>query len=386
MDKRRRLFIAVLVLLLLLLSEAVAYLGCRFLRRRGIFYRPVVADYDEYMRLRDPVLGWPSKSRFGGEKFDASGARPSPAYPDPNAEPLVALYGDSFTWGDQVDHEHAWGNRLARELGGRVDNFGVGGYGSDQALLRFRQHVSNGRARAPVVVLCHLSENILRNVNRFRDLLYPGAGMGFTPRFLPGEDGRPQPVPLPRFADAEDYRQTVLQPEAHLAHEYFVPGGPGGVSRMRFPYTLSLLRGTNHFYLRARWRGEPWYADFYRPDHPAGGLAVTAAILESFHDQATETGRLPVVIVLPTGLDLEHYLAHARWTYRPLLDEMEKRGMPVLNAGPPLLAKMSGRTLASFYVDAHPGAHFNADGNRVLAEVVAAHLRTTARHPGDDAP
>ena len=66
----------------------------------------------------------------------STGARFSPAYPEPGNE-CVTLYGDSFTYGVGVREEYAWGNTLAERLRCRVGNFGVGGYGTDQALLRF---------------------------------------------------------------------------------------------------------------------------------------------------------------------------------------------------------------------------------------------------------
>jgi hypothetical protein len=49
----------------------------------------------------------------------------------------VLLLGDSFTWG-YTPFEATWGSRLERELGLRVLKCGVGGYGTRQALLKFR--------------------------------------------------------------------------------------------------------------------------------------------------------------------------------------------------------------------------------------------------------
>jgi len=65
------------------------------------------------------------------------------------------LYGDSFTEGSGVDPEHAWSNVLSQLLHCRVANFGVSGYGTDQAYMRF---LNNQRDPARVVVLGFLSE------------------------------------------------------------------------------------------------------------------------------------------------------------------------------------------------------------------------------------
>ena len=138
------------------LVESIAWLGCRFLAQKGVIYRPVQsAVYDQYLMERDPLLGWPSIS--------SSQQRHSPMHQN-EAIPCVSLFGDSFTFAAEVSDSEAWGNVLAGLLGCRVANYGVGGYGSDQAFLAMKSRPADG---AGVVFLNHLSENILRNVNQF---------------------------------------------------------------------------------------------------------------------------------------------------------------------------------------------------------------------------
>jgi len=58
----------------------------------------------------------------------------------------VALVGDSFTFGMEVPYEDTWGAQLERALAGDVQvlNFGVDGYGVDQAYLRYRKMCVHG--------------------------------------------------------------------------------------------------------------------------------------------------------------------------------------------------------------------------------------------------
>ena len=119
--------------------------------------------YGAYLRDRDPLLGWPYPSSLNQRQRDASGSRLIPAFPDPREHQVcVSVYGDSFTWGAEVDDEHASGNVLSRRLGCRVANSGVNGYGTDQAYLRFRSKVED---EAEIVILSHFSVLIMRNVN-----------------------------------------------------------------------------------------------------------------------------------------------------------------------------------------------------------------------------
>jgi len=75
----------------------------------------------------------------------------------------IICSGDSFTFGDAVDGDHAWCRRLAA-LNSRLEtvNMGQSAYGVDQAYLWYR------RAGASVQHQVHLLAFITDNVNRMR--------------------------------------------------------------------------------------------------------------------------------------------------------------------------------------------------------------------------
>ena len=285
--RRKMLFSGLVFLGVVAVVESVAYVGVRVLAGKSVVYVPRMAEgYAVYLETRDPVLGWPPVGLGADDERDAAGARRTPAFPDPARSPgCVALYGDSFTWSSEVESTYAWGNVLSTLLGCRVLNFGVGGYGTDQAFLRFREH---GADRSPIVVLAHQPENILRNVNRYRPLLYP-VTLRFKPRFRLDGDGGIELVEAP-LIPVEQYGAFVRRPEDFLDDEYFLPGGPAGVRHARFPFTWTAIQAVGHFHVRSALAGTPWYAEFYEPDHPSQGLAVTAGILDRFAEVAAGRG------------------------------------------------------------------------------------------------
>src|SRR5262249_30879361 len=147
--RRRQVWVvafSMLILAIITTGEVGTYLASSLYLEQvapGLFYSPyspeaaeAIAGFEQYMAQRHPILGWPSPTSFGQGDFDASGSRYVPAFPVPGST-CVSLYGDSMTWGDEVDDEHAWGNILSRLLNCRVANYGVPGYGVDQAYLRF---------------------------------------------------------------------------------------------------------------------------------------------------------------------------------------------------------------------------------------------------------
>ena len=73
--------------------ELASFAAGLFMTARGLFYRaPATVAFDEFMKLRDPTLGWGAP-----HGSDAAGSRIVPAFPAPHARVCVSLYGDSFT-------------------------------------------------------------------------------------------------------------------------------------------------------------------------------------------------------------------------------------------------------------------------------------------------
>jgi len=357
--------------LLLLWIEMASFFVAIFLQRENVFYTPAIYNsYEDYLSIRDEVLGWPSPDGLAkSDEHDSTGSRIIPAFLDSTeSQNCISLYGDSHTWSDGVDNRHAWSNILSILVGCRVANYGVGGYGSDQAFLRFRMKTDDS---SKIVFLNHLSENILRNVNQFRDLLYNGEGIGFKPRFIIDEKGSLTLIPLPTFS-TEQYKDVVLRPAQYFSNEYFLPNGLSGASIASFPYTFSVLRALNHFHVKAKFLGEPWYHDFYKKDHPSMGLEVTTKILASFHDEAIERGKVPVITIIPTGIDVLYLLEHGVWPYQSLIDELSLYGISIFNFGEGIMSHVDNRDPCSLFRSC--SGHLNQEGYEILASVAYGFL------------
>jgi len=367
--------IAVIIIIgaaFLIFIEGGAYLFATFLQKKGIFYAPHVTESYQASQSRfNPLLGWPSTRNFGSGDYDRSGSRVSPAFPDPDRQPAcVSLYGDSFTWGEEVDNEHAWGNVLSKLLACRVANYGVGGYGTDQAYLRFHHNLSD---HAPITFLVHLSENITRNIGQFRNLAAPVPQFLIKPRFRLDSQGQLELVPMPEISQT-NYADVNRNPEKYFKQDFFVPGGLSGNQPHRFPFSIAVLRSLKRFHIRNKFTGEPNYANFYRADHPAQGLQLTAAIIQRFHQEALSRGQEPIVAIFPTGYDLVYYQQARRWVYQPLLDDLQEKGIKALNIGPEIMSRLGNRKPCAMYTWC--GGHLNEAGNEMVAEIVLSYLKS----------
>ena len=159
-----------------------------------------IENQDEATIIYDEWLGWayrPNSTRQSGTfTINSVGLRSRREYSQtPPPDTLrIALFGDSFTAGDEVSDDETWGQHLEMKLNqagirAEVLNFGVGGYGMGQAFLRWRRQ---GRHYGPdIVIFGFQPENLNRNVNIFRQLYRSVTSIPFSkPRFVLAESGR----------------------------------------------------------------------------------------------------------------------------------------------------------------------------------------------------
>jgi hypothetical protein len=375
----------ILVLLNLALLESVSFVIANWFIPQRLIFNPQLTDgeiarfpslYEIYLRARDPNTGWPAIKEayvdpedINGTYFqyDSLNSRISAAFPDTDQHICVSLFGDSFTFSSEVSKEFAWSNVLAKKLNCRVNNFGIGGYGSDQAYLRYK-HMPDD---APVVFLNHLSENIIRNSTQMRALIvgYRKAKnnpLSYKPKFIIDGTGNLQLIKLPTFKSSE-YIDVLYYPGKYLKYDYFLPDGDSGLIRPSFPYTLTLLKLVNHYHVNAKLKGIPWFMPFYEPDHLSNGLEVTGRVMLEFEKLAKQRGQLPVLTVIPTGLDLMYYRNHKVWPYQNLIDFIKESGSEVINFGPGINARLGDTDPCTLFDTCK--AHYNEQGYEYLGEI-----------------
>lgn len=364
----KNLLLNVLLLLFsLLLVEVSSFVSGIYLKKKGVFYNvPQIDNYKEYLEDRDPVLGWPSKSQLV-ERYDAEGSRPTPAFPDPTTPACASVYGDSFTWGDNVDDHETIPNYMSNILNCRVSNFGVAGYGTDQTLLRFKQNLND---EAPIIVFNHFSGDIRRNVTRLRNLMADSNSQYilFKPRFILKES-RLELLPLlsPSMEELGCFANT---PEKCIEHEYFVPGGDSGVQYLKFPYSASLIRALKNEHLQAKFQGVPVWSKFYQEEHSSQALQLTAEIIKEFVRLAKDRNKVPLVAVTGNVHDIEYFQKTGDWAYSRLIKLLNQSGIQVENLTSPLVQYLGDRNPCELGNENCYG-HYTREANEQIAELLA---------------
>ena len=145
--------------------------------RRQTAERPIYHSFDQY----HPTRGWTSRPGVVADTFgpgsvhiNSAGLRGKSDVPiakEPD-RPRVLVFGDSFTFGDEVRDEEAYPAVLGELLPeAEVINFGVHGYGHDQMLLLLREE--GLRYEPDLVVLGFVRDDMERNLLDFRDFAKP---------------------------------------------------------------------------------------------------------------------------------------------------------------------------------------------------------------------
>ncbi|MFH1279964.1 MAG: SGNH/GDSL hydrolase family protein [Candidatus Eisenbacteria bacterium] len=374
---KRLLFRVAGLLLALLVAELFSAAGFVFLERYlGIAYSPadrlspghagsirnLLEGKHRYIE-HSPILGW--RVRSNGEsslyRANSDGIRSGREYEkDPPPGTLrIAAFGDSFTHGDDVAGGEEWPALLESAGDGwEVLNFGVPGYGTDQAYLRYLEE--GVRFSPDIVLIGFMTENIGRHLSVFRPFYRPGTGVPLgKPRFL--EDGdRLVLVPNP-LARLDDYRSLLDSPgesipalgadDAYFADRYL--SHPLEILR-----TFRLIRITEEAWRKWRRYGGGEEA-FYRES--SEHLTLTLRIFEEFRRSALENGSETVILVFPQKSDIRRFRKTGTMAYASLLEEFDRRGYRYAD-----LTEVLGNGEGVFS-DQGRGAHYSAEGNRRIA-------------------
>src|SRR5712691_3210559 len=328
------------VLISLSLLEGVFYGIARCIPHQWYYKPPTREAFLRYLRSDiDWEVGW----RPPPHELASTGYRLSPAGAG-LATPCMSLYGDSFTFGSEVAPEFAWGNVLTERLGCRVDNYGVPGYGTDQAYVYFQRRHRQAFDKAPVVILSHLSENIVRNITQDLGFIYDMT-LALKPRFVAESDDHLRLVPIPRLvpADYDAYRRDMSQ---FLRAEYLLPSKSAlSKRRIGFPYLLTVPSIFTYKRIYASLLSyaldvPPWFTELYDPTHPSQAFQVTRDILLHFDSEAKQYGKNPLIFMIPTARDMFYFQRTQQWSYTHLLTTLQGQGVQAINLGPALLAKV----------------------------------------------
>lgn len=291
----------------------------------------------------------------------------------------VATYGDSFTYGHDVGDEDTWQTFLAKRLESNVLNFGVGGYGTDQAYLKYelQRHI-----HTRIVMLGIWPENINRVVNVYRPFYRYGSALALTkPIFTKdGNHFKLVPNPLKSVADVSKLRDAdFLKKLGKLDYWYQFDKRLPAIA---FPYTLSLLKwrepvlgqialSLSRTFPSASRVQYPW--NLFDEPKP---FAIMRHIVDLFVETARTRNSFPIVVILPHRDDVRELMEYRISRIAGLVNYLEAKHYPYIN----VIRSIADRNPTPTELERWFAGHTSKEGNKIVADIVSRWLE---RNMGD---
>ena len=320
------------------------------------------------------TLGWTvkpnSESKSALFRSNSQGIRADRNYPlevPTSGHFRLAAFGDSFTFCDDVANHETWEAQLEsidRHL--EVLNFGVNGYALDQAFLRYKE--DGAKFHPHIVLIGHMSENILRLRSTFRPFYAPKTGVPLSkPRFVLQNDqlvlvGNP-------LSKREDLEKLLKDDKSVLkrlkAHDYYATGGYFK-GPFDFLASVRIMKIAASLFLR---RDDVFKKRIYNTSGEA--YQLTTKLIDEFYLLAESNSSLPIVLLFPNPNDLRMYIQKHKTSYSPLVEYLEKKGYRYID----LLDVFKDKTDSKEKIRELVPMHNSPEANRLIAQFIYSYLQ-----------
>jgi len=391
-NRQRALFVTLGVAFVLTATEGLCRLAIRLSRpllaeeirtTSDIFHEQsdkiqlLLDSTHTYRVVLDSILGWRYRPgyRDSADAINSQGLRSPREYePEPPARVLrVAAFGDSFVYGNEVADSASW-PALIEQLFPRIEvlNYGVGGYGVDQAYLRF---CAEGVALSPrIVIIGFVSDDLGRVVNVYRRFISNREVPLVKPRFSLDAGGRLVllPNPLPHASDYERYLRVPQDVVELGAHDYWYR--PAVYRNPAYDYSAT-VRLFTELWLRIS-------ARYFAPDrlfrdgaiNPSStAFRIQTTLFEEFAAAVRAAGARPLVVLLPDRESVVAAQQGRQTTFAPLARELERRKIEYVDLTAAF--REAQGDAAKWFMS---GGHYSPAGNRIVAQMLGRELLVRA--------
>jgi hypothetical protein len=343
----------------------------------------------------DKELGWVRKpntehmevGKYGQTKWtiNEKGCRTNPNFDENKSN--ISCYGDSFTFSRQVNDDETWEHFLSEMLDTNVQNFGVGNYGIDQALLRMKREFEKNKT--PIVILSVVPDTISRINSIWKHYSEYGNTFGFKPRFIMENENIKL---IKNFIDNEkkfqEYKKYLpeIKKLDYFYERKFVK------EKIYFPYlltilknfsrnfgiifwilTINLLKKMNRDISTIEWKpmqiimriNLKWRVKmFEKKQHKK----LLKEIVRDYVKFAKAQNFKPILILLPQKDDILFIKKNYNF-YKDFLKDIEKSsGLYHIDVTNDLLNEPD---LDCLYSDDNEyGGHYSKEGNKKIAEII----------------
>jgi hypothetical protein len=243
----------------------------------------------------DNALGWtigPDRKSADGLYYSSAEGLRAPhegiSFAKTTKKTRIALVGDSYTFGEDVLYADTWGRLLEKALGPEFEvlNFGVPGYGLDQAYLRYEKDVREWKPN--VVILSFIPHDTERSMIVYPALNYPTWEVPFSKPRLILRDGELKKLNTPTVTPEAIFSKEAVFDLPFLEYDR-------GFRKHEWEEKLFHLSCLTRAFIT-------WFPSWepVRPDVSDEALtSVNAWILRAFVGSVERMGSAPLVVYHP---------------------------------------------------------------------------------------
>lgn len=279
----------------------------------------------------DSELGWtvgPNRKGVGGAHetiySNSEGARVGAeefGSKDHSIRIKIALLGNSYVFGSEVDYEKTWGFRLEDRLGAavRVQNFGVPAYGVDQAYLRYLKEVRD--MHPDIAILGLISHDLIRTTMVYYAIGFPGGVVpGAKPRFIM-KDGQPTLLNVPLVSPEIVYKTPFIKNLPYV--DYDRSYRPAEWQPRWYEFSYLLRFGVSCC--------TPYGEELSIPPRNDETVSLNGALLHSFIQTAISAGTTPIVVFFPYYTESRDAGGRLSGTYLLGVDVLKEAGVDFID-------------------------------------------------------
>lgn len=341
-----------------------------------------------FSRSFDKNLGWSKKPKIiGYEKIhlkktkftlDKEGARNSQYK---NFKNKIEAYGDSYVFGRFVKDNNVWTEYLSKKIKHNIKNFGVGNYGFDQSLLRYKQNKKNKFTK--LVIIGFVPETINRIQSVWKHYLEFGNIYAIKPIYvLKNKKIKFIKNPIKHIKDFNDSFFPNIEKKIKKYDLFFLKKYKK--FQFRKPYLFSYFRNFNFniklsynlvkflfntnkkknlkqalfplYYEENIQMANKFYQDKY-------ARSLLYKLIIKFKKVAKSKKNIPVLIVFPQKVDIQIY-RKGKNCYTTFFQNISF--LKVID----LTKFLSDKNLDKIYLDEEHGGHLTNYGNKLVANEI----------------
>ena len=387
--------LAIIIIILFLIEFAIQYIIKKvkkefpwFLEKQDIYPNFDKKKFKNFIKNSfNKKLGWKRKSNFIG--FDKVGDAKVKFSIHKNGyrnlkykkKPLIVSFGGSYVFCRQVKDEETWQEQVSKKNKFNILNYGVGNYGTDQALLYYQSKKFNKKTK--LAILGIVPEHISRIQSEWKHFSEFGNIHGFKPKYeLKNNKLRLKKNVLNKNTNIRDLKRITkkLQKTDRFFKDRFLK------SLFKFPFLFNFLRNFNfnisviHTFLKYK-KNSQIKKDSYL--YSVMNKNINAShklflenysqklffeIFKKFKSEALKNNHKSMIVVFPMMLDIKN---KTKINYIDYFNNIVSKEIKVLD----LTNEIKEKDLEKIYVNKLYGSHFNKYGNQIVSKKIEKFIK-----------